>query len=59
MINPIYVDMFAYKIFNKEINPLTQKEFCIEDVKKEEYKQPVKQKIEQLILEQEELKSQN
>lgn len=48
MINPVFVDMFAYKIFSKEINPLTNKEFIIEDVKKEEYKQPILNKIKNL-----------
>lgn len=48
MINNIYVDMLATKIYNKDINPLTKEEFSIEDVIKEEYKNPILEKIEEL-----------
>lgn len=48
MINNTYVEMLAYKIFLKQINPNTSKEFTIEDIKKEEYKQPVQVKISEL-----------
>lgn len=54
MINQIYVDMLAYKIFTKEINPLTDKPFEIEDVKKEEYKPYILEKIK--VLEEEKAK---
>lgn len=54
MINQIYVDMLAYKIFTKEINPLTGKPFAIEDVKKEEYKPYILEKIK--VLEEEKAK---
>ena len=48
MVNNIYVEMLATKIFTKEINPNTGQEFKIEDVKKEDYKQPILLKIEEL-----------
>lgn len=50
MINNIYVEMIATKIFLKEINPNTGQPFKIEDIKKEEYKQPILFKIEELSL---------
>lgn len=48
MINNIYVEMLATKIFLKEINPITKQVFKIEDVKKEEYKQLILLKVEEL-----------
>lgn len=48
MINEIYVEMLAAKIFTKEINPNTKQVFKTEDIKKEEYKQPILLKIEEL-----------
>lgn len=48
MINKIYVDMLALKIFNTEINPTTNKPFEINDIKKEEYKEPVSLRIVEL-----------
>lgn len=48
MVNNIYVEMIANKIFLKEINPNTNEEFKIEDIKKEEYKQPILDKIKEL-----------
>lgn len=45
MINEFYVECLANKILTKEINPYTNNPFCIEDIKKEEYIEPVKQKI--------------
>lgn len=48
MINNIFVEMLAYKIFNKEINPNTSKEFVINDVKKEEYKPYILERIKEL-----------
>lgn len=48
MINKIYVDIFAYKIFTKELNPLTSKPFTIDDVKKQEYKPYILDKIKLL-----------
>lgn len=48
MINPVFVDMLAIKIFTKEINPLTNKPFEINNIKKDEYKQPILNKIEEL-----------
>lgn len=48
MINNIYVEMLATKIFLKEINPKTGQDFKIEDVKKEEYKQPILLKVAEL-----------
>lgn len=38
MINVNFVNMLADKIFSKEINPKTELPFTIDDVKKEEYK---------------------
>lgn len=48
MINNIYVEMLATKIFMKEINPNTKEGFKIEDIKREEYKQPILLKVEEL-----------
>lgn len=48
MINKVYVNILADKIINKEINPITNDVFKIEDIKKEEYKEPVIEKIEVL-----------
>jgi hypothetical protein len=45
MINEFYVECLANKILTKEINLYTNNPFCIEDIKKEEYIEPVKQKI--------------
>lgn len=45
MINEFYVECLAKKILTKEINPYTNNPFCLEDIKKEEYIEPVKQKI--------------
>lgn len=45
MINTTYVVSLANYIVNKVINPRTNNPFCIEDIKKEEYIEPVKQKI--------------
>ena len=45
MIIEFYVECLANKILTKEINPYTDNPFCIEDIKKEEYIEPVKQKI--------------
>ncbi|MGL5086284.1 MAG: hypothetical protein ACRC68_11320 [Clostridium sp.] len=48
MINNMYVEILAIKIFIKEINPNTNNEFKIDDIKKEEYKQPILDKIKEL-----------
>lgn len=48
MINEFYVECLANKILTKEINPYTNNPFCIEDIKKEEYIEPVKIKIEEM-----------
>lgn len=48
MISNIFVEMLAIKIKNKEINPNTGEEFKIEDIKKEEYRNPILEKIEEL-----------
>lgn len=48
MISEFYVECLANKILNKEINPYTNNPFCIEDIKKEEYIEPVKMKIEEM-----------
>lgn len=53
MVNQVYVEMLAYKIFLKQINPNTQKEFTVDDVKKEEYKNPVLEFVNKLKLESE------
>lgn len=45
MISEFYVECLSKKIINKEINPYTNNPFCLEDIKKEEYIEPVKQKI--------------
>lgn len=45
MISEFYVECLVKKIINKEINLYTDNPFCIEDIKKEEYIEPVKQKI--------------
>lgn len=52
MINNIYVEMLAIKIFNKEINPTTGKPFIVEDIKKEEYKTPVQEMVDKFIKEE-------
>lgn len=56
MINNIYVDMLAIKIFTEEINPMTREKFKIDDIKIEEYKAPVLIKIKELEKEKEETK---
>ena len=48
MINEFYVECLANKILNKEINPYTNNPFCLKDIKKEEYIEPVKMKIEEM-----------
>lgn len=48
MINTTYVVSLANYIVNKVINPRTNNPFCIEDIKKEEYIEPVKMKIEEM-----------
>lgn len=48
MINPVYVEMLSYKIFDKEINPTTNQPFEINDIKKEEYKEPVLLRVVEL-----------
>lgn len=48
MISEFYTECLAKKIINKEINPYTNNPFCIEDIKKEEYIEPVKMKIEEM-----------
>lgn len=48
MINEFYVECLAKKILTKEINPYTNNPFCLEDIKKEEYIEPVKMKIEEM-----------
>lgn len=48
MISEFYVECLANKILTKEINPYTNNPFCIEDIKKEEYIEPVKMKIEEM-----------
>lgn len=48
MISEFYVECLAKKIINKEINPYTNNPFCLEDIKKEEYIEPVKMKIEEM-----------
>lgn len=55
MINNIYVEMLATKIFAKEINPKTGLEFNIEDVKKSDYISPVLDRIKQLEVDIEEI----
>lgn len=52
MINNIYVEMLATKIFNKEINPATENPFILEDIKKEEYKAPVQEMVDKFIKEE-------
>lgn len=53
MVNNIFVEMLALKILNEEINPVTNKPFVLEDIKKEEYKSPVKTRLDILIKERE------
>lgn len=48
MISEFYVECLAKKILTKEINPYTDNPFCLEDIKKEEYIEPVKMKIEEM-----------
>lgn len=48
MINEFYVECLANKILNKEINPYTDNPFCIEDIKKEEYTEPVQKLINEM-----------
>ena len=48
MINETYVNSLANYIINGVINPKTNNPFCIEDIKKDEYIEPVKMKIEEM-----------
>ena len=48
MINETYVNSLANYIINGVINPKTSLPFVIEDIKKEEYIEPVKMKIEEM-----------
>ena len=48
MISEFYVECLAKKMINKEINLYTNNPFCLEDIKKEEYIEPVKMKIEEM-----------
>ena len=48
MISEFYVECLAKKIINKEINLYTNNPFCLEDIKKEEYIEPAKMKIEEM-----------
>lgn len=41
MINNDFVKILARKISNKEINPVTNIPFCLNDIKKQEYKEQV------------------
>lgn len=54
MINNIYVEMLANKIFNKEINPNTKDIFKVDDIKKTEYVNPILDRINELEIEQRE-----
>lgn len=54
MINIIYVEMLAIKIYKKEVNPMTSLPFVIGDVKIETYKKPILDKIKELELEEKE-----
>lgn len=57
MINEFYVECLANKILTKEINPYTNNPFCLEDIKKEEYIEPVKMKIEEMEVNKNELET--
>lgn len=59
MINEIYVISLANYIKNGVINPKTNKPFCLEDIKKEEYIAPVLEKIKEMGEIQYEATSQN
>ena len=48
MISEFYTECLAKKIINNEINPYTNNPICLEDIKKEEYIEPVKMKIEEM-----------
>ena len=48
MINEIYVISLANYIKNGVLNPKTNKPFCLEDIKKEEYITPVLEKIKEM-----------
>lgn len=54
MINNIYVEMLANKIFNKEINPNTKDIFKVDDIKKTEYVNPILDRINKLEIEKRE-----
>ncbi|WP_338433466.1 hypothetical protein [Clostridium tyrobutyricum] len=45
MVNNILVEILVNKIRNKEINPNTNKPFCIEDIKIQEYEEVVRQDL--------------
>lgn len=47
-IDSNYIDMLAYKIFSKKVNPYTHKAFEVEDIQKQEYRIPVIEKIKEL-----------
>ncbi|MFR3912796.1 MAG: hypothetical protein ACLTYB_16920 [Clostridium paraputrificum] len=59
MINEIYVISLANYIKSGVINPKTNNPFCIEDIKKEEYIEPVKMKIEEMGVRKNEIKAAN
>ena len=57
MINETYVNSLANYIINGVINPKTSLPFVIEDIKKEEYIEPVKMKIEEMGVDKDEFEA--
>ncbi|WP_099329985.1 hypothetical protein [Clostridium paraputrificum] len=57
MINETYVNSLANYIINGVINPKTSLPFVIEDIKKEEYIEPVKMKIEEMEVDKNEFEA--
>lgn len=59
MISEFYTECLAKKIINKEINPYTNNPFCLEDIKKEEYIEPVQKLINEMGVKKNEIKAAN
>lgn len=51
MINGFYVECLSRKILNGETNPDTNKPFCLEDIKIEEYKVEVEKLLSKEVVE--------
>lgn len=50
MIRSDFVEMLVRKIKNAELNPLTNKPFALEDIKLDEYKIEVENKLKEGVI---------